>query len=217
MATEFRHAFIFDLDGVITDTAALHLAAWHELALALGLPFNNAMGERLKGVSRMESLELILGARAGQYSNEQKMRLADRKNAAYVRLLARITSADLLPGAVEALKAVRASGLGLALASASKNALAVLDRLQITGLFDHVVDANQVRHGKPDPEIFLRAAQALGVAPGRCVGVEDAVAGVQAIRSAGMFAVGVGSRSVLFEADRVIPDLTHFHPTDYLR
>jgi beta-phosphoglucomutase len=215
MAHHFTTAFIFDLDGVITDTAALHLAAWRETAAGLGIAFDDSLGEQLKGVSRMDSLDLILAPSTRSFSPAEKLALAESKNAAYVRLLDTVTAADLLPGAVQALMAVRTAGAGLALASASKNALAVLARLDITALFDHVVDASTVTRGKPDPEIFLTAARVLGVPPLRCVGVEDAVAGVQAIKSAGMFAIGVGDPAVLTMADTLIADLLQFRPGDY--
>ena len=216
MAHNFTNAFIFDLDGVLTDTAALHLAAWREIASGLHLDVNDALGEQLKGVSRMDSLDIILAPSPRRFALAEMAALADRKNAAYVRLLETVTVNDLLPGAVQALMAVRAAGSGLALASASRNALAVLERLDIAALFDHVVDASTISRGKPDPEIFLTAARVLGVSPSLCVGVEDAAAGVQAIKSAGMYAIGVGDASVLALADRVIPDLTHFRPRDYL-
>ena len=217
MASDFTHAFIFDLDGVITDTARQHLAAWRDLALELGLPFDPQVGEQLKGLSRMDSLDLLLAGATRTFSQEERERLAARKNTAYVASLADMTASDLLPGARRALQAVRDGGWGLALASASKNARAVLARLGIADLFHHVVDAAGVVRGKPDPEIFLSAALALGVAPVRCVGIEDAVAGVQAIKGAGMFAVGIGSPQVLKTADVVIPDLLGFHPAAFLR
>lgn len=213
----FTHAFIFDLDGVITDTARQHLAAWHKLALDLGVPFDPEMGEQLKGLSRMDSLELLLSGSRRQFSAELKQRLAERKNAAYVESLISMSETDLLPGALAALQAVRAGGWGLALASASKNASTVLQRLGIAGLFHHVVDAAQVARGKPDPEVFLAAAQALNVPPAACIGIEDAVAGVQSIKSAGMVAVGIGSAQVLTAADVVLPDLQDFQPAALLR
>lgn len=213
----FSFAFIFDLDGVLTDTARLHLAAWRDVAAGLYLPFDEAMGEALKGVSRMASLELVLRPSALDFSDAEKQRMATRKNAAYVAGLAGMSAADLLPGAAAALAAVRAAGWGVALASASQNAPMVLERLGITAAFDHVVDVHRVARGKPDPEIFLRAAQALSVAPGRCIGIEDAVAGVQAIKAAGMFAVGIGDPQVLTQADVVLPDLQRFAPDAYLR
>lgn len=213
----FSHAFIFDLDGVITDTARQHLAAWHNLALDLGVPFDPQMGEQLKGLSRMDSLELLLSRSRRSFSDAQKQNLAERKNKAYVASLITMSENNLLPGALTALQAVRAGGWGLALASASKNAATVLERLGIAGLFHHVVDAALITRGKPDPEIFLAAAQALDVAPAACIGIEDAVAGVQAIHSAGMFAVGIGSPQVLSAADVVLPDLLTFQPETLLR
>ena len=213
----FSHAFIFDLDGVITDTARQHLAAWHNLALDLGVPFDPQMGEQLKGLSRTDSLELLLSRSRRSFSDAQKQNLAERKNKAYVASLITMSENNLLPGALTALQAVRAGGWGLALASASKNAATVLERLGIAGLFHHVVDAALITRGKPDPEIFLAAAQALDVAPAACIGIEDAVAGVQAIHSAGMFAVGIGSPQVLSAADVVLPDLLTFQPETLLR
>lgn len=217
MSPRFSHAFVFDLDGVITDTARLHLDAWGALAHELGLPFDPAMEEQLRGLSRMDSLELVLGPVTARFSAEHKHALAERKNTAYVAALAGMSPADLLPGALQALIAVRAGGWGLALASASKNAATVLARLDIADLFHHVVDAAAIPRGKPAPDIFLAAAAALGVPPAGCVGVEDAVAGVAAIRSAGMWAVGIGSPAVLTEAHAVLPDLSSFRPADYLR
>ncbi len=210
-------AFIFDLDGVITDTAHLHFLAWRELARGVGLDFDEAFNERLKGVSRMDSLALILAQSTRTFTPDERERMAKKKNAAYVKLIATLTPADLLPGAVDALRAARASGARVGLASASKNAAAVLARLGITACFDHVVDANLIARSKPDPEVFVAAATALGVAPANCVGIEDAVAGLQANRGAGMFSVGVGDPQALDIADQVIPDLRSFVPRNYLR
>jgi beta-phosphoglucomutase len=208
-------AVIFDLDGVITDTAHYHYLAWKRLAESEGVEFDHAFNETLKGVDRMGSLELILARSPRGYSSEQKLALADRKNRHYQELIGTMGAADLLPGAVEALAAVRAAGLKIGLASVSKNAFAVLDRLGIRASFDHVVDAATIANSKPDPEIFLTAAQRLGVAPGRCLGVEDAVAGVAAIKAAGMFALGIGDPAVLARADRVIPALDQFRLEEY--
>ncbi len=143
--------------------------------------------------------------------------MAERKNAQYLELVERMTPADLLPGALDALQAARAAGCGVALASASKNAARVLERLGIAQAFDHVVDANLIAQSKPHPEVFIEAAHALSVDPADCVGIEDAVAGIQAVRAAGMFALGVGDPRVLTEADQVVPDLRHFVPSNYLR
>jgi beta-phosphoglucomutase len=208
-------AVIFDLDGVITDTAHYHYLAWKALAESEGVHFDHAFNENLKGVDRMGSLNLILAGSSKTYSMEEKLALAERKNKQYVELIATMSEADLLPGAIDALASVRAAGLKIGLASVSKNAFTVLDRLGIRDRFDYVVDAALIANSKPHPEIFLNAAAALGVAPADCLGVEDAVAGVASIKSAGMFAVGVGSPDVLTQADRVIPSLLEFRLGDY--
>ena len=210
-------AFIFDLDGVITDTAPLHFRAWRDLAASVGVDFDEAFNERLKGVSRTDSLELILAQGTHRYTSTEKHAMAERKNADYVRLIDGITPGDVLPGALAALQAARAAGCRVGLASASKNAAGVLARLGITAAFDHVVDANLIERSKPDPEVFLAAAHALGVEPVNCVGIEDAVAGIAAVRAAGMFALGVGDPLVLTQADQVVPDLRGFIPSNYLR
>lgn len=206
----FKRAFIFDLDGVITDTAHLHFLAWRDLARSQGIDFDEQFNEQLKGVSRMDSLDLILAKSKQSYTQVEKDLLAAQKNTAYVRLIDTITPADVLPGALEALQSVRDAGFGVGLASASKNALAVLTRLGITAMFDHVVDANFIARSKPDPEVFLAAAKALGTAPDQCIGFEDAVAGIQSIKAAGMFAIGVGEPQVLASAHHVIPNLKVF-------
>jgi len=208
-------AVIFDLDGVITDTAHYHYLAWKRLADSVGAPFDETFNEELKGVDRMGSLELILARAPRTYTLEEKRALADAKNRHYVELIATMTAADLLPGALRALEDVRAAGLKIGLASVSRNAFTVLDRLGIRDRFDDVVDAATVARGKPDPEIFLTAAAHLGVDPADCLGVEDAAAGVASIKDAGMFAVGVGSPQVLGRADRVIPSMEAFRLSDY--
>jgi beta-phosphoglucomutase len=205
-------AVIFDLDGVITDTAHYHYLAWKRLADTVGVPFDHAFNETLKGIDRMGSLELILARADRPFSETEKRALADSKNAHYQQLVDAMTPADLLPGAREALATARVHGLRIGLASVSRNAFAVIDKLGIRAAFDHIVDAAQVARGKPDPEIFLTAADALGVAPADCLGVEDAVAGVAAIKSAGMRALGIGAPDVLTQADEVIPGLFSFTP-----
>lgn len=203
-------AVIFDLDGVITDTAHYHYLAWKRLAESEGVHFDHDFNEQLKGIDRMGSLALILAGSNKTYSSGQKQALADLKNRHYQELIATMSAADLLPGAIDALASVRAAGLRIGLASVSRNAFTVLDRLGIRDRFDYVVDAAHIANSKPDPEIFLTAAQHLGVAPLDCLGVEDAVAGVAAIKSAGMMALGIGSPQVLTQADLVIPGLDHF-------
>ena len=208
-------AVIFDLDGVITDTAHYHYLAWKRLAESQDIPFDEAFNEELKGVDRMGSLALILARGSRSYSQEEKLALADAKNRHYQELIATMTPQDLLPGALEALQAVRAAGLKTGLASVSKNAFTVLDRLGIRDRFDTVVDAAHIANSKPHPEIFLTAAAQLGLAPQDCLGVEDAVAGVASIKDAGMVAVGVGSPAVLNRADYVIPSMREFRLGDY--
>ena len=208
-------AVIFDLDGVITDTAHYHYLAWKRLAESQGIPFDEAFNEELKGVDRMGSLALILARGSRGYTQEEKLALADAKNRHYQELIATMTPQDLLPGALEALEAVRAAGLKTGLASVSKNAFTVLDRLGIRERFDTVVDAARIANSKPHPEIFLTAAAQLGLAPRDCLGVEDAVAGVASIKDAGMVAVGVGSPEVLRRADYVIPSMREFRLGDY--
>ena len=203
-------AVIFDLDGVVTDTAHYHYLAWKQLAEAQGVSFDHAFNEQLKGVDRMGSLNLILAASGKDYSSGKKQALAELKNRHYQELITGMSAADLLPGALEALQSVRAAGLRIGLASVSRNAFTVLDRLGIRDRFDVVVDAALIANSEPDPEIFLTAARDLGVAPADCLGVEDAVAGVAAIKSAGMMALGIGNPQVLAQADLVIPGLDHF-------
>ncbi|NVD96965.1 beta-phosphoglucomutase [Massilia sp. BJB1822] len=208
-------AVIFDLDGVITDTARYHYLAWKRLAETQGVHFDEAFNEHLKGIDRMGSLELILASSRRSYSAEEKLALADEKNEHYKELIATMSPADLLPGAVQALDACRAAGMRIGLASVSRNAFTVLDRLGIRGKFDYVVDAATIAKGKPDPEIFLKAARELGVPPAECLGVEDAVAGVASIKSAGMWALGIGSPQTLEQADAVIPGLAQFDLASY--
>jgi len=212
--TRFK-AVIFDLDGVITDTAHYHYLAWKRTADSIGAPFDEAFNEQLKGVDRMGSLRLILARAPRSFSEEEQLALADAKNRHYQELIATMTPRDLLPGALAALEAVRAAGLRIGLASVSKNAFTVLDRLGIRDRFDDVVDAATIRNSKPHPEIFLTAAEHLGVAPADCLGVEDAAAGVAAIKDAGMVAVGVGSPDVLHRADRVIRSMEEFDLSAY--
>jgi alpha,alpha-trehalose phosphorylase len=184
---------IFDLDGVITDTAEHHFRAWQRLAAEISLPFDRELNERLKGVSRMESLEIIL-EHAGRRTEslQDKVRLAERKNTYFRELIDAITPADLLPGIADLLVDLRAHGMKTAIASMSHNVWDVVGRLGIEPLIDLIVDPAALVKGKPDPEIFLAAAEQLGVRFENCVGIEDARAGVEAIKAARMVAVGIG-------------------------
>ena len=210
-------AFIFDLDGVITDTAKLHFIAWQKLAQRLGFDIDHEFNEKLKGVGRMDSLNLILQHGGISLTETEKESEAARKNDEYVELIADMNASDLLPGAREALEAIRAAGLKTGLASASKNAPAILARLGISDLFDTIVDARFVINGKPDPEIFLKGAAQLDLSVTECIGVEDAVAGLQSIKDAGMYAIGIGDPAVLTLADTVIDGLHQFDLKRYIQ
>jgi alpha,alpha-trehalose phosphorylase len=200
-------AVIFDLDGVLADTAELHFRAWSRVAQDLAIPFDRAANERLKGVDRRHSLELLLERSARSYSEAEREQFADRKNELFKALIDSLTPKDLLPGALETLRTVRAYGVKVALASASQNAQAVMARLGIAALFDVVADPVASGRPKPAPDIFLAAARALGAEPQRCIGVEDSIAGISAIRAAGMLAIGVGDSLSLSAADFVAPNI----------
>jgi len=203
--TKPLNAFIFDLDGVITDTAEYHFLAWQALAEDIGITFTREDNEELKGISRMESLEKILeiGGRTGDFSNEEKEALAAKKNDHYLTLIQKISPSDILPGMKEFIFTIKEKGLKLGLASASKNAFTVMEALGLKDEFDIIVDAKTVINGKPHPEVFLTAAKHLGVDPTTCIGVEDAVAGVEAIKGSNMFAVAIGPKEVFQKADMV--------------
>ncbi|SMB99426.1 beta-phosphoglucomutase [Thermanaeromonas toyohensis ToBE] len=207
-----RKGAIFDLDGVITDTAKYHYLAWKRLASELGLYFDEKINERLKGIGRLESLEIILEENGQNFSHQEKEYYANRKNQYYVEMIKNITPKDILPGVTNLIATLKAWGVKLAVASASKNAPTVLKNLRIIEWFDHVVDAGRIKKGKPDPEIFLVAAQNIGVKPWECVGFEDSAAGIEALKRAGMLAVGIGDKEALKDADLVVKDLTFITP-----
>ncbi|MEH6413997.1 beta-phosphoglucomutase [Pseudomonas sp. CGJS7] len=203
-------ALIFDLDGVLTDTAQTHYRAWKRMADEEGLPFDQHINEQLKGVDRMSSLEIILRNAGVNLSAERKLALAERKNGYYVEAIAEVTPKDLFPGVERVLEQARARGLKLGLASASRNAAALLERLGIAQRFDYIADAARIARAKPAPDIFLDVAAALGVPPSHCIGVEDAAAGVVSIKTAGMAAVGIGDPLALARADACLPDIASF-------
>lgn len=209
-------AVIFDLDGVLADTAPVHFAAWRKLATELGFELPDAVEPRLKGIDRAGSLAIVLEHAPRAYSAHEQAELATRKNGYYVEQIGSFGPQHLLPGAREALLAVRAAGLKTALASASRNAPLLIERLGIAGLFDFVADAGQVMRSKPDPQIFLAAAAGLGIAPADCLGIEDAAAGIAAIDAAGMTAIGVGDPVALAAAAIVLPDIRAFRITDFV-
>jgi beta-phosphoglucomutase len=208
-------AFIFDLDGVITDTAEYHYRAWKRLADEEGLPFRREDNEALRGVSRRESLMLLLKGRV--YPEAKLQAMMARKNGYYLEFVKEITSRDLLPGAKELLGELRAAGYKTALGSASKNAGEVLERLGIQALFDVVSDGYSVERQKPAPDLFLHAAEQLGLPPGDCVVVEDAAAGIEAAQAGGFYSVGLGPPERVGAADVVFPGLDGVRLADLLK
>ena len=198
---------IFDLDGVIVDTAKYHYLAWKRLANELGFNFTETENEKLKGVSRMRSLEILLKAGGVSMDETQKEKAALRKNTWYVEYLLAMDETSLLPGAKNYLLRLKDNNIRIALGSASKNASIILERLCITHIFDAIIDGNSVSKAKPDPEVFLKGAAALGLAPEYCVVFEDALAGIEAAKAGGMFAIAVGKPELLPGADRYIYSL----------
>lgn len=200
-------AVIFDLDGVLVDTAIYHFQAWHRLAEGLGYSFSIVDNEQLKGVSRIESLELILKWAGLEKSESEKEDLLRHKNQWYLELIEQLSPAHLLSGSLELLKKLREKGIKIALGSASKNALGILQKTGIVGYFDALIDGNAVQLSKPNPEVFLKGAEALGIATADCLVLEDAQAGIDAARAAGMQVIGIGQAENLKGADLVVADL----------
>jgi len=200
-------ACIFDLDGVIVDTAVYHYKAWRRLANQLGFDFTEEQNEQLKGISRIESLKIILNWGGVAKTDEEMQELATLKNTWYVEMITKMTPNDILPGAKEFLEAVRDKNYLTALGSASKNSEMILKQIGLMHLFDALVDGNKVTKSKPNPEVFLVGAKELNVNPGECVVFEDAIAGVQAAKAGNMKAVGIGETNVLSEADLVVKGL----------
>lgn len=204
------HAALFDLDGVIVDTAHYHYLAWKRLAEEIGIELTIEDNERLKGVSRMDSLEIILSLGGLTFSQQEKEVMADRKNTWFVDYVNQMGPDEILPGAKELLVDLRAKGVKIALGSSSKNARTVLKLLNIEPLFDAIVDGTMVQNSKPHPEIFLLGASLLKIEPKHCVVFEDAEAGVEAALSAGMKCVGVGSAEKLSKAHQIVQHLKNF-------
>ncbi len=207
-------AFLFDLDGVLTDTSEYHYQAWQRLADEEGLPFTRQDNEALRGIGRRESLLLLL---KGKPLPEPILQAwMERKNRYYLELVEKMTPGDLLPGVPRLLAELRSEGMRLVVASASKNAPQVLRRLELGPLLDAVVDGNTVGRSKPAPDLFLAAAGAVGARPEECVVVEDAAAGVQAGLAAGMHTLGIGPCDRVGGAERVLPDLSNAHARELL-
>jgi beta-phosphoglucomutase len=197
-------ACIFDLDGVIVDTAKYHYLAWRRLAREMSFDFSPEQNERLKGVSRIQSLEILLELGGITLTDAEMINAAHRKNAWYVDYITTLTPDEILPGAKDFLTDVRRHGIKMAVGSASKNAGLILHRLLLQEMFDAVIDGTKVTRAKPDPQVFLLAATELKVEPAACIVFEDAQAGIQAAKNGGMHCVGVGDRTILHEADLVI-------------
>jgi beta-phosphoglucomutase len=200
-------ACLFDLDGVLVDTARYHYIAWRELAEELGFDFTEHDNERLKGVSRAASLNILLEIGGITLGEEEKARLAEQKNNRYVEYIAKMDSSEILPGALDFLKECREQGIKVALGSASKNAMTILNNTGLTPYFDAIIDGTHTSAAKPDPAVFLLGAQAVNIAPEHCVVFEDAEAGILAATRAGMRSVGIGSPETLGAANLVVPSL----------
>ena len=203
---------IFDLDGVIVDTAKYHYLAWAALARELGVGFTPEQGEATKGVSRMASLDIVLraGGLEERFTPEEKERLAAEKNARYLEYIGRMTADEVLPGVLPFLQELKSRGVKVVLGSASKNAGVILDRCGLRPLFDHIVDGTLVSKAKPDPEVFAKGAELAGEAPAACVVFEDAAAGIEAATRAGMRSVGVGGSPLLCKATMQLPTFEGF-------
>lgn len=210
-------ACIFDLDGVLVDTAVYHYKAWKQLANSLGFDFSVEQNEKLKGVNRMRSLDMILGWGGIERSAEEKEQLAALKNEWYVAMISKMTAEEVLPGTLELLNELKSNGIPMALGSASKNSGLILERTGIRDFFDAIVDGNSVTTSKPDPEVFLKAAELLNTEPANCVVFEDAEAGVAAAIAANMPVVGIGSREVLPDASIVIRDLSEINLSQIIK
>jgi len=208
-----KKAFIFDLDGVIVDTAKYHFLAWEKLANELGINFTHEHNEELKGVSRVRSLELILALGNITASQEDKNKWLIQKNEDYLSYLVDMDEREILPGVVKVLEYLKNNNQAIALGSASKNARPILEKTNIMHFFDAIVDGNDVSNAKPDPEVFLQAARKLGITNQSAIVFEDSVAGIQAANSAKMISIGIGDSSVLHEAKYNFKDFTFIDET----
>ena len=201
-------AVIFDLDGVIVSTDEYHFLAWKKLANSLGISFGRESNDRIRGVSRMESLEIVLEKSGKRYSAEEKREMAERKNTYYREFLKRVSPSEILPGVIEMIKALKDRGVKIAIGSSSKNARAILRAVGLEDEFDVIADGNHVTRSKPDPEVFTIAGRRLGFSPKECLVVEDAKAGVEAGLAAGMSVLAVGAAAGHPRATRSAKDLS---------
>jgi len=209
-------ACLFDLDGVLVDTARFHYLAWKSMADRLGFAFTEMDNERLKGVSRMDSLHILLEIGNLKLTEQEELRIAEEKNKLYLEHVKSMAPADVLPGVRDFLTSLKAGGILTGLGSVSKNAGIILDRTNLTCLFDAIVDGMMVTNAKPHPEVFLVGARMLKTDPSACLVFEDSVAGIQAAHRAGMKCIGVGSRETLKHADKVISGFKSLIMSDVL-
>ncbi|UFH35992.1 beta-phosphoglucomutase [Flavobacterium acetivorans] len=206
-----KKAFIFDLDGVIVDTAKYHYLAWKKIAEELNIDFTLEHNELLKGVSRVRSLDIILELGKIEASQEDKNKWLVQKNEDYLSYLVDMDQSEILPGVLDILKHLKEQNQAIALGSASKNARPILEKTGILHYFDAIVDGNDVSNAKPDPEVFLIAAQLLGVQPKDAIVFEDSVAGIQAANIGKMISIGIGEEAILNEAKYIFKDFTHIN------
>ncbi|MEH6680436.1 MAG: beta-phosphoglucomutase [Sediminicola sp.] len=211
-----KRGFIFDLDGVIVDTAKYHYLAWKKLADRLGIVFTEEHNELFKGVSRRRCLEILLEMGNLKVQNEQFEAMLVEKNQDYLQSIAHMDASEILPGVSLVLEFLRKSQMPMALGSASKNAVPILEMVGLRHYFDVVVDGNHVSRAKPDPEVFLLAADGIGMRAGDCVVFEDAVAGIRAANAGGMVSVGIGNANVLSEAKYIFNDFTEIS-TEFIK
>ncbi|MFQ7237226.1 MAG: beta-phosphoglucomutase [Enterococcus hulanensis] len=198
---------IFDLDGVLVDTAKYHYLAWKQLADRLNIPFTKEDNEQLKGVSRVKSLEILLSLGSKNYTENERKQFMDQKNETYVRYISHMDESEILPGVVELLNQLKRKKIKIALGSASKNSELILKNTKLQDYFDAIVDGNDVSKAKPDPEVFLLGAKKIGIPANQCTVFEDAKAGIEAAKQAGMLAIGVGTQENLPNADILVKNL----------
>jgi beta-phosphoglucomutase len=211
-------AVLFDLDGVLVSTDEYHYRSWKKLSAEEGFDFfDHEFNHKFRGVARMECVEIITKASGRNYTPQQKQELADRKNRYFVESLSSVTTEVLLPGALSTLHELRNRGIKTAVASNSRNAEAIIKQVKIEHLLDAVVDGYQIENSKPDPEVFLLAATKIDVPPPHCLVVEDAIAGIESARRAGMKALGIGTKARLPNADIVVPNLSAISIDDLLK
>ncbi|TVZ52900.1 beta-phosphoglucomutase [Dokdonia sp. Hel_I_53] len=210
-----KKAFLFDLDGVIVDTAKFHYLAWRNLAKEMNFNFTEEQNELFKGVSRVKSLEILLDLANYRATEEQKTRWLKQKNMEYLTFIDGMDEREILPDVVRVLDFLHSKDQGVALGSASKNARPILKKLDLLSKFHAIVDGNDVTAAKPDPEVFLKGGEALQIERSHCIVFEDSIAGIQAAKNAGMLSIGIGDTKTLGEADYVFRDFTEIN-TDFL-